>query len=210
MVAGADFGLEDGARTGTLGVNLSEQAMGKHLTRAELHAGLAQILESPEDDGVLEAIVIRPGHGLREEVQSCEISLAGGTHGDHWAKGCWLSTDDGKPHPDVQICIMNARCIAHIAGARERWALAGDNLLIDLDLRPENLPPGQRLRIGTAVIEITAVKHAGCASFAGHYGQSAVVFVNARKGSALRLRGVYARVVQDGRVTAGDRVVKVT
>ena len=35
-----------------------------------------------------------------------------------------------------------------------------------------------------------------------------MVFVNARKGSALRLRGVYARVVQDGRITAVDRVVK--
>ncbi len=183
--------------------------MVRHLTREELHAGLPHILASPQDDGVLEAIVIRPGHGVREELQSCDISLAGGTHGDHWAKGCWKSTEDGKPHPDVQICIMNSRCIAHIAQARERWALVGDNLLMDLDLRPENLPPGQRLRIGTAVIEITAVKHAGCAGFAERYGQPAVVFVNARKGSALRLRGVYARVVQDGRITAGDRVVKV-
>ncbi len=184
--------------------------MASHLTRAELQAGLPHILGSPEDDGVLEAIVIRPGPGLRQELQSCEISLAGGTHGDHWAKGCWMSTDDGKPHPDVQICIMNARCIAHVAQQRERWALVGDNLFIDLDIRPENLPPGQRLRIGTAVIEITDTLHTGCASFAKHYGQSAVVFVNARKGRSLRLRGVYARVVEDGRVTAGDRVVKVT
>ncbi len=184
--------------------------MSSHLTRAELQAGLPQILESPEDDGVLEAIVIRPGPGVREELQSCDTSLAGGTHGDHWAQGCWMSTEDGKPHPDVQICIMNARCIAHIAQQRARWALAGDNLFVDLDIRPENLPPGQRLRIGTAVIEITAVKHAACASFAAHYGQSAAVFVNARKGSSLRLRGVYARVVEDGRVTAGDRVVKVS
>lgn len=184
--------------------------MSNHLTRAELQAGLPHILGSPQDDGVLEAIVIRPEPGLRQEPQSCDISAAGGVHGDHWAKGCWLSTDDGEPHPDVQICIMNARCIAHIAGARERWALAGDNLFVDLDIRPENLPPGQRLRIGTAVIEITAVKHAACAGFVGHYGQSAAVFVNARKGMSLRLRGVYARVVEDGRVTAGDRVVKVT
>ncbi len=184
--------------------------MTDHLTRAELQAGLPHILGAPEDDGVLEAIVIRPGPGLREELQKCEISLAGGTHGDHWATGCWLSTEDGEPHPDVQICIMNSRCIAHIAQQRERRALVGDNLFIDLDLRPENLPVGQRLRIGTAVIEITDTLHTGCASFAEHYGKSAVVFVNARKGSALRLRGVYARVVEDGRVTAGDRVVKVT
>ena len=56
-----------------------------------------------------------------------------------------MSTEDGKPHPDVQICIMNARCIAHIAQERDRWKLAGDNLFVDMDLRPENLPVGQRL-----------------------------------------------------------------
>ncbi len=183
--------------------------MADHLTRAELQAGLPHILASPADDGVLEAIVVRPASGLREEPQSCDISAAGGVRGDHWAQGCWLSTDDGDPHPDVQICIMNARCIAHIAGSRERWALAGDNLFVDFDIRPENLPPGQRLRIGTAVIEITAVKHAACKSFVERYGQSAAVFVNARKGMSLRLRGVYARVIEDGRVTVGDRVVKV-
>ncbi len=66
-----------------------------------------------------------------------------------------------------------------------------------------------RLRIGTAVFEFTDVLHAACASFANSYDQSAAVFVNARKGSAMRLRGVYARVVQDGRVIEGDRVVKV-
>ena len=183
--------------------------MTNHLAREELQVGLSHILRSPKDDGVLEAIVIRPVPGTRQDLQSCEISLENGTHGDHWAKDCWMTTEGGKPDPDVQICIMNSRCIALIAQKRERWPLAGDNLFIDLDLRPENLPPGQRLRIGSAVIEITAVDHNGCASFAEHYGSSAVVFVNARKGRSLRLRGVYATVVADGRVTVGDRVVKV-
>ena len=60
-------------------------------------------------EGVLRAIVIRPGHGQRGDLQTCEISLAGGTHGDHWARGCWKTTEAGRPHPDVQICLMNAR-----------------------------------------------------------------------------------------------------
>ena len=183
--------------------------MTRHLTRAELQAGLPHILDSPQDNGRLEAIVIRPAKHERRELQSSEISLAGGVHGDHWAQGCWMSTEDGKPHPDVQICIMNARCIALVADRRERWALAGDNLFIDLDLSPENLPPGQRLQIGSAIIEITSVHHGGCTNFVERYGRAAVVFVNAPKGRALRLRGVYARVVQDGTVTVGDRVVKV-
>lgn len=184
--------------------------MVKHLTRAELQAGLPRILESPQDNGTLEAIVIRPEHGQREDLESCEISLAGGVHGDHWAKGCWKTTEDGKPHPDVQVCIMNARCIDLIAQERPRWPLAGDNIFVDLDLRPENMPPGQRLRIGSAVIEITAVAHTGCQKFVERYGQPAVVFVNGPKGRAMRLRGIYARVVQDGRITVGDNIVKVT
>ena len=184
--------------------------MTRHATKEELQAGLPHILASPQDDGLLEAIVIRPEKGQRQELQSCELSLQGGTQGDHWAKGCWKSTEDGKPHPDVQICIMNARCIALIAQERDRWALAGDNLFVDLDLRPENMPPGQRLRIGEAIIEITDVPHNGCASFVERYGRPAVVFVNGPKGKALRLRGIYARVVQDGRVTVGDRITKVS
>ncbi len=65
---------------------------------------------------------------------------------------------------------MNARCIDLIAGSRDRWPLAGDNLFLDLDLRPENLPPGTKLTIGSAVIEITDPPHTACAQFAGHYG----------------------------------------
>jgi hypothetical protein len=113
-----------------------------HRTLAELHAGLAGIIASPQDHGVLRAIVIRPKPGERRELEAARLSLAGGVQGDNWADGCWKTTDDGKPHPDVQICIMNARCIALIAGERANWAPAGDNLFIDLDLTRENLPVG--------------------------------------------------------------------
>ena len=51
--------------------------------------------------------------------------------------------------------------------------------------------------------------HTGCESFRERYGRAAVVFVNGPEGRSMRLRGVYARVVQDGRITVGDRVVKV-
>jgi MOSC domain-containing protein YiiM len=183
--------------------------MPKHLTRAELEAGLPHIIASPKDEGVLEAIVVRPEHGVRNDVPSAEISLAGGVHGDHWAKGCWKSTEDGRPHPDVQICIMNARCIGLIAQERENWPPAGDNLFIDMDLTPENLPPGQRLAIGSAEIEITAVPHTGCQAFIERYGRDACVFVNTGEGKRLRLRGIYACVVKDGTISAGDRIVKI-
>jgi len=182
--------------------------MPRHLSLDELNAGLAEILASPKDAGVLRAIVFRPAEGERRDVESCDISLALGVHGDHWAKGCWKSTEDGRPHPDVQICIMNSRCIQLIAEERSNWPPAGDNLFIDMDLTPENMPPGTRLGIGSAVLEITATAHNGCNSFIQRYGRDACVFVNTGEGKRLRLRGIYGRVVQDGLVKVSDRVTK--
>lgn len=94
--------------------------MPRHLSLAELEAGLPAILQAPKDNGTLAAIVIRPEPGQRVELASCEVSLKLGTHGDNWAMGCWKTTEDGSPHPDVQICIMNARQCAtrHATGDR--------------------------------------------------------------------------------------------
>ena len=108
--------------------------MPRHLSHAELAAGLDHIRAAPSDNGTLECIVSRPGHGERLDLDTCRISLAGGVEGDHWAKGCWKTTADGKPDPDVQICMMNARCIDLIAQVRSNWPPAGDNLFIDMDL----------------------------------------------------------------------------
>jgi MOSC domain-containing protein YiiM len=182
--------------------------MVEHLTFDALKDGLPGILQSPKDRGVLRAIVIRPETGLRVALQRCELSPEGGVHGDNWAKGCWLSLPDGRPHPDVQVTIMNARTIALIAQAQERWPLAGDNLLADLDLSGENLPAGTRLAVGSALLEITAVPHNGCNKFAARFGLDATRFVNSRDGRRLHLRGIYARIVERGVVAVGDAIAK--
>jgi MOSC domain-containing protein YiiM len=180
-----------------------------HRTMADLQAGLPDILDAPKDGGRLEAIVARPARGARRMLEAAGLSLAGGLEGDRWALGCWKSTEDGLPHPDVQICIMNARVIGAIAGPEPAaWAPAGDNLFLDMDLAPENLPPGTRLALGGAELEITAVPHNGCDQFIARYGRDACVFVNTGAGKANRLRGIYARVARDGRVAVGDRAVK--
>jgi MOSC domain-containing protein YiiM len=179
-----------------------------HLGREELEAGLDEILSSPSERGVLKAVVVRPETNARLSLQRCEISPELGVHGDNWAKGCWMTLPDGRPHPDVQVAIMNARTIALIAQEEARWALAGDNLYLDLDLSTANLPPGTRLGVGSALLEITAVPHNGCAKFAERFGVEATRFVNSRAGKRLHLRGIYARIVQPGVITVGDLVSK--
>jgi MOSC domain len=183
--------------------------MARHLSRGELEAGLNEILRSPSDQGVLRAVVIRPSTDARESLRQCELSAELGVHRDNWAKGCWMSLPDGRPHPDVQVTIMNARTIALIAQDEARWPLAGDNLYVDLDLSDSNLPPGARLAVGSAMLEITAVAHNGCRKFAERFGVEATRFVNSKEGKRLHLRGIYARIVEPGRVTVGDLVSKV-
>jgi hypothetical protein len=180
----------------------------RHLSLDELRQGLDEIRLSPKDRGGLKAIVIRPETDARISLQRCELSPDGGVHGDNWAKGCWMSLPDGRPHPDVQVALMNARTIALIAKEEARWPLAGDNLLVDLDLSEGNLPPGTRLSVGSALLEITDVPHKGCKKFAERFGVDATRFVNARDGLRLHLRGIYARIVEPGAVAVGDTVAK--
>lgn len=180
-----------------------------HLTADALQAGVAAIRQSPRDVGRLEAIVIRPVSNERRSLRRCELSAAQGAHGDRWADGCWKTLEDGRPHPDVQIAIINIRAIELIAAGRERCPWAGDNLYVDFDLSRASLQPGQRLAIGGSVLEITEPEHTGCAKFAARYGPAALAFVNSELGTALRLRGIYARVVQDGAVAVGDLIRRV-
>lgn len=182
--------------------------MFRHLSTQEIESGLRQVLDSPKDDGSLLGIVTRPESGERFDLYSSEISGAYGVKGDHWSKGCWKSLSDGSPDPNVQISIMNSRFIDLIATCRENWAASGNNLFIDMDLSPDNLRPGQQISIGSAELEISPVPHTGCASFIRRYGRDACVFVNTGVGRDLKLRGIYARVIKDGRVTLGDRVQK--
>lgn len=180
-----------------------------HPTREELEAGLDLIRRSPPDGGTLELIVRRPAKGEREVLAEGRLDLAEGLVGDDWLTRGSRHTEDGRAHPDMQINIMNARVIALVAQARDRWELAGDQLFVDLDLGTGNLPPGTRLSVGSALLEITAMPHLGCTKFKARFGLEAMRFVNSPVGQQLRMRGVNARVVGPGILRTGDLVRKV-
>lgn len=180
-----------------------------HLSRPELEAGLEMIRRSPVDDGTLDMIVARPAEDAREVLGAGRLDLLHGLVGDNWRTRGSTSTPDGSANPDAQLTVMNARVAALVAGTPDHGGLAGDQLYLDLDLRAERLPAGTRLRIGDAVIEITAKPHRGCAKFAARFGNEALRFVNTGEGLLLNLRGRNARVVTPGTVRRGDAVTRV-
>lgn len=179
------------------------------LTMAELEAGLDEIRKAPANGGVLELIVRRPSVDAREVLDVGELDAEEGLVGDTWRIRGSSRTTDGRCHPDMQLNIINARVAALVAQVRERWALAGDQLYVDMDLSVENLPPWTKLSIGTAIIQVTDQPHTGCAKFVARFGVDAMNFVNSPVGRGLRLRGLNARVVQPGTVRAGDVVRKI-
>ncbi len=175
----------------------------RHLTMAELEAGLDYVRQSPKDEGVLELIVRRPQIEQREILEEAELHLEHGLIGDSWSTRGSSRTSDGSAHPDMQLNVMNSRVVALVAQEKGRWSLAGDQLFIDLDLSAENLPPGTRLAVGSAVIEVTPPPHLGCRKFVSRFGVEAMKFVNSEVGRQLHLRGINAKVVQPGTIRVG-------
>jgi MOSC domain-containing protein YiiM len=174
----------------------------------ELEAGLETIRQSPKDNGILKLLVRRPREGDREILSEGELCLIHGLMGDNWKTRGSVATSDGSAHPDRQLNIMNFRAIALVARTEERRPLAGDQLYLDLDLSDENLPPGTRLSLGSAIIEVTAEPHTGCKKFLARFGRDAVKFVNSPLGKKLHLRGINAKVIEPGLICVGDVVRK--
>jgi hypothetical protein len=177
-----------------------------HLTTEQLHAGLDEIERSPRLEGVLALIVRRPEVDKREVLEEGQLDLGEGLVGDTWSRRGSSRSVDGRAHPEMQLNVMNVRAAALVAQHPDRWALAGDQLYVDLDLSGENLPPGTRLAIGTAVIQVSAEPHTGCHKFVDRFGLDAMKFVNSPLGRRLNLRGINARVVQPGTIRVGDMV----
>ena len=114
----------------------------------------------------------------------------------------------GHPNLKAQVTVMSARAAQLVAQDRSRWSLAGDQIYVDFDLSAANIPPGTRLALGSAVIEVTDQPHLGCQKFTERFGAAARELVNSAEGTSLNLRGINTRVVQPGTVRVGDTVRK--
>ena len=169
---------------------------------------LADVRAAPRENGRLELIARRPAVDQRELVDAAELDTTLGVIGDSWFERGSSRTQDGHANPESQVTLISTRVLRAIEQDTDRWPLAGDQLYVDFDLSIEALPPGSRLAIGSALLEVSDQPHTGCAKFSARFGSDALKFVNKSPGRELRLRGVNTRVVTPGTVRAGDSISK--
>ena len=192
---------------------LMRRGLRRHRTVEEMQAFLPTIDALPRDEGTLRMIVSRPAPGAREELAEGRLTTTDGLVGDSWLDRGSRQTPDGSAAVDMQLNITSHAMMEFVAQEPERTALAGDQLYLDLDLSHDNLPAGSELHFGglesadRAVVVVTETPHNGCAKFINRFGKDAMAFVNGPEGKPRRLRGLCARVVREGVVRLGDRVV---
>jgi hypothetical protein len=172
-----------------------EQA--RHLDRAALEAGVAS-LRAPLDDGAVALMVARGPAGERHLPEQALLTVEGGMPGDRWA-------EQTKYGPDFQLATTRADFARLIANGQP-LELHGDNLFLDIDLSSHNLPAGSRLRAGEALLQVTPVPHNGCKKWVQRFGLVPMQLNLHPDYRELHLRGIYLRVVEEGRVRVGDRV----
>jgi MOSC domain-containing protein YiiM len=155
---------------------------------------------APRGSGTVELICVRVGGGVHEAPASVEVTVEEGVAGDRWSRG-------KRPSVDAQVTLMNVRVARLVNQDGLPLDAPGDNFFVDLDLAEESLPVGTRLRIGTALLEVSPAPHTGCKTFRERFGLDALTWVNDR--GERRLRGMNCRVLEAGTVAVGDVVAAV-
>ena len=169
-----------------------------HRALIDLAEGLRALPVSGKDSGFVALIVRRRSDGARETPECVELSREAGVPGDGWSR---------RPprDPAAQLAVMR-RDVAELIANGQPLTLFGDNLFVELDLSAANLPAGSRLRVGHALVEVTAKPHNGCHKFKGRFGGDALRFVQQKPTRDQNLRGIYWRVAEPGEVRVGDPI----
>jgi MOSC domain-containing protein YiiM len=170
----------------------------RYATLEHLERSLAALPGAPITTGRVVLLVRRGEGGLRETLDRAHLAPDTGLPGDEWGRRM-------EPNPEAQLTVMQID-VAELLANGQPVTLSGDNLFFELDLSAANLPPGSRLRVGGATLEVTPKAHNGCKKFQARFGPEALRFVSKPDLRHRNLRGIYMRVVQPGEVTPGDRV----
>lgn len=177
-------------------------------TRAQLDAAVGHVLAAPKDGAAVEMLCFRPGYNQRQFLERLTLTRKRGIPGERWETAPWLRDDSGRGHPGIQVSILQKRVLDLVWRDREKVLHPGDTFVADMDLSEQNLPVGQLLRVGTALLRVSDVFNDGCVKWKTRYGVVAKDWITAPGNPALRLRGVLCSIEQDGEIANGDLVIK--
>lgn len=178
------------------------------VSREDCEAALPHILAAPKDDAPIQSLCFRTGYSERSFPERIQVSAERGIEGERWLRDPWLKLADGRPDPRIQVSILPQRVMDLCWSDRKNMMHPGDTMVADLDMTEANMPTGARLKIGSAVIEVSDKFNTACAKWNARYGGDSLAWVNHRPHRSLRLRGVLCRVVVDGEICATDRIRK--
>jgi hypothetical protein len=178
-------------------------------TRASLDAAVAHIMAAPKDGATIEGLCLRPGYGERVFPDRIRVTRERGIPGERWETAPWLRLADGTAHPGIQVSILQRRVLDLIWRPGEDAPHPGDTFVVDMDLSEANMPVGQLLRAGSAVLRVSEVFNDACVKWKVRYGAEAKEWVTAPGHPPLRLRGVLCSVEADGGIANGDRLEKI-
>ncbi len=171
---------------------------GRYCSLQELERRLLALPVAPRDQGRV-ALLMRRGPGGRREILSeAVLGVDSAIPGDAWGRAA-------ERNGNAQITVMQKE-VAELIANGQSVTLFGDNLFVELDLSAANLPPGSRVRVGKAILEITPQPHDGCHKFQARFGADALRLVSKPDLRHRNLRGIYMRVVQDGAVQPDDPI----
>lgn len=175
-------------------------------TLADLLTALPEVLSAPKTGSAVEMLCLRPGYGLREFVGEVTVTRSHGIPGERWSTAPWIRLADGSGHPGIQVSILPRRVLDLVWRDRAGTVHPGDTFVCDLDTSEANLPEGQLLSVGTAVLRVSEVFNDSCAKWKVRYGEAAYDWVRAAEHRRHRLRGILCSVEVDGVIHSGDPV----
>jgi hypothetical protein len=178
------------------------------VTAEDLDAALSHVMAAPRSDGPISMLLYRRTYNDRVFTDRLRLSKAGGVEGDFEMTRPWLKLQDGAPDPRIQVSILPQRVLDLCWRNRETVVHPGDQIIADLNMSLENLPAGSLIRAGTAILRVSDLWNDGCVKWKARCGRPAYAWVRAPAHEALRLRGIFCSIEDDGEVAVGDRIVR--
>lgn len=176
------------------------------VTAEDLDQALPHVMAAPRDTGPISMLLYRRKYNDRVFTDRLRLTKAQGVEGDFEMKTPWLELDDGSPDPRIQVSILPQRVLDLCWRNRETTTHPGDQIIADLNMSLENLPAGTLIRVGTAVLRVSDLWNDGCVKWKARCGKPAYTWV--RSNEALRLRGIFCSIEEDGDVLIGDEIVR--